>query len=359
MKRPGITAKKPDHSTPRQHQDMQYSLRSLLLAFVLVALALAVCGWAGAIVGPIVLALVAFGRAGNNRKWRLVVATTAILFIGCSLTLLAAKFAASPATSQRLACEKALQQIGQALANYRELAKSFPPVRTLNGRGTPVSSWRTSILPYVESPRMPPWSVNERSWNDPWNRHTAAVWKDHFFLCPAGRGNTVSETAYLAVTDASGQWLTANGRCTNPVLVVETRNSGIDWMEPRDTALDEVCRHARTAKPILSSKHLSHDGHFIVGELGAHAFFADGSVHWIPAELPIDILRAALQGDPAAQRKMDEYSIIQCHLNWPNCLALAALIACTATMLFWPKVVQFDGKCPGEAQPPAREVRNA
>ena len=56
----------------------------------------------------------------------------------------------------------------------------------------------------------------------------------------------------------------------------------------------------------------------------------------MPADVPRDVLRAALLGDREVQDSLDEYGYRSRRINWPNCLALASLVIGFVVMVFWP-----------------------
>jgi prepilin-type processing-associated H-X9-DG protein len=75
---------------------------------------------------------------------------------------------------------------------------------------------------------------------------------------------------------------------SNTILVVEVKNSGIHWMEPRDLHVVQMAPGVNPkAGQGVSSNHPS----------GANVARADGSVGFLPEDTSADVLRAMLTID--------------------------------------------------------------
>jgi hypothetical protein len=163
------------------------------------------------------------------------------------------------------------------------------------------------------------------------------------FACPDDpKALLQGTTSYAAVAGPDGNWSNARPSSTdnaaqdreNPVLLVEAPGGEIIWTEPRDLTLDEACDLLRRPPgPGTASRHAPKN--FLwEGQGGSHAFFADGLVRRIPANVPESLLRAALLGDRQKQAEMDEFRpSFGGRPRWSNLIGLGLLIACLAAKL--------------------------
>ena len=135
------------------------------MAFLLMALALAVFGPFGVILGPILIAVVAYVRAGPNRPARLIRALLVLLCGTCLFGILPVAIPAARNEACRMRCANNLQQINLAVLNYQDVSKALPPVRQVDGHGKPLHSWRMLILRYMCSS----WLGDSYKFTEPWN----------------------------------------------------------------------------------------------------------------------------------------------------------------------------------------------
>jgi len=199
--------------------------------------------------------------------------------------------------AQRSQCSGHLKQISLALLNYHDVYKSFPPAFIADQTGKPMHSWRVLILPFMEQKPLYDQYRFDEPWDGPNNRrlHAAAL---NMFECPAESKHGTGHTSYVAVVGPGTAWPGAKSidladikdGTSNTILVVEVKNSGIHWMEPRDLDASQMPMTIN-AKPLGSSATLDiSSGHKGVAQVA----FADGSVRAIPEDTPPATLRAML-----------------------------------------------------------------
>ena len=193
-------------------------------------------------------------------------------------------------------CNGHLKQLGLALHNYHDRFGCFPPAYVADADGQPLYSWRVLILPFIEQkPLYDAWNFDE-PWDSPNNVKLSQTAID-VFLCPSDEQSTSNWqsaiSSYLAVVGEETIWPGTESRCftdvadgtSNTIAIVEVRNSGVHWAEPRDLHVDQM---APTVNPEagqgISSDHLE----------GANVLFVDGSVRFLDSALPAKTLRALL-----------------------------------------------------------------
>lgn len=175
-------------------------------------------------------------------------------------------------STRRSPCTNQLKLIGIALQNYHDTYKEFPPAYLADADGKPMHSWRVLILPFMEDAE--PQAVYKaydfsEPWNGPKNRQLAAR-AAQAFRCPSDP-TSGEETNYLAVVGPETGWPGATSMnirknsdgTSNTIAVIETAESGIHWMEPRDATFADAA--------VRAGSH--HAG-------GYHTLFFDGSVHF-------------------------------------------------------------------------------
>jgi len=127
-------------------------------------------------------------------------------------------------------------------------------------------------------------------WNSPHNNFLADI-NLEFFHCPSDTGFKGGDTSYVAVVGPGTAWRPGHGIQLSAIkddpgytiLLVELKNSGIKWAEPRDLELKDL-------PPSITTKgfanYLSnHQGGFF-------ALFADWSIRFVPASVSWDDLQA-------------------------------------------------------------------
>ena len=128
-----------------------------------------------------------------------------------------------------------------AVANYHEAHGNYPPAYIVGPDGRPWHSWRVLILPFLEEDKL----FKEYNFSEPWdgpnNRKLADRMPRTFAFTGARRpGNTTAN--YLAVVGPETVWPGAatvttadiTDASSQTILLVESQDTGIHWMEPRD-----------------------------------------------------------------------------------------------------------------------------
>lgn len=191
-------------------------------------------------------------------------------------------------------CRANLKMIALALHNYHDDQGCFPPAYIADDQGRPLHSWRVLLLPYLDQQGLFDEYRFDEPWNGPHNSRLAnQVSKifhcrsDHAKGAPADK----RYTSYVAVTGPATVWRGSQPTKLDEVtdgtdktlMVVEIRNSDIQWLEPRDLSFPDVAAGINNpSKPSISSNH----------KMGAHAVFVDGHARFLGEDLSAGTLRA-------------------------------------------------------------------
>ncbi len=204
------------------------------------------------------------------------------VLLGILVALLLPAVQATREAARRSHCTNELKLIGTALHNYHDTYKEFPPAYFADADGKPMHSWRVLILPFTEDPELKAvydaYDFSE-PWNGPKNRQLAAR-AAQAFRCPSDP-TSGEETNYLAVVGSETGWPGATSMnirkisdgTSNTIAVIETADSGIHWMEPRDATFADAAVHAGS----------HHPG-------GYNTLFFDDSVHFFDRDTPPAVL---------------------------------------------------------------------
>jgi Protein of unknown function (DUF1559) len=160
-------------------------------------------------------------------------------------------------------CTANLTQIAFELRCYHDKYGCFPPAHTRDARGRPAHGWRVLILEFLE-----PELHSEYHFDEPWDgsNNRALVGRvPVFYHCPNGSSPAVGLTNYVALVRKEAQF-PPDGSATSlkdlhkggvgTIAVVETRDSGILWTEPRDFELDRMSLQIDCASGPCISSHV-------------------------------------------------------------------------------------------------------
>ena len=229
-------------------------------------------------------------RKSNAAIWLVVIGgivLSGVCVVGILIALLLPAVQQAREAARRSACKNNLKQIGLALYNYNDTYGTFPPAYIPDSTGKPMHSWRVLILPFIDQMPMHDAYDFSQPWDSPQNmaitQHIPEV-----FICPSSPNH--SDTHYVLITgkdtcfDGSKaiKAREISDGTSQTLFVVEARESGIHWSEPRD--YDTASFTAPGDPGGLSSYHLR----------GFNALFGDGSVRFINESTNVQILKGLI-----------------------------------------------------------------
>lgn len=236
-------------------------------------------------------------RGHERRVWRvsLTLLVTALLVAGGVLilagSLLQPVVKAARDWTHRAECSGNLQRIAAALRLYHERHGRFPPAYLVGPDGKPAHSWRVLILPELGEQTL----YSQYKFDEPWdgpNNSLLQLRMPRVYGCPADPNFAArTDTSYLAVLGPQAAFGTKPGRPLadfgdgeeTTLLVVESHESGITWLDPRDLPFSALSRGINaSAKLSVRSEHAN----------GAHVATADGNVRFLSESTSIETLEA-------------------------------------------------------------------
>lgn len=194
----------------------------------------------------------------------------------------------------REACRANLKQIGAALQAYHDRYKSYPPAYVLGPTGERYHSWRVLLLPFLGEQKLYDRYRFDEPWNGTHNRSLAEQIRA-VFACPSAGWRASGVTNYLAVVGRGTAWPEQHSvqrraivdGAANTIQLVESSDSDIVWLEPRDLSVRQSLSHGQVVNsPTPSSTH-SHGS-------GFSALCADGMVRFISHRIDPKIFRSLL-----------------------------------------------------------------
>ena len=333
---------------PPKRPPFQFSLRTLLLLFVVLGSSLAVFGAWGIVVFALTVGLAVYVHKAESLS-SLTFLAMALLCLMCLVGPVLPAVDSVRESARRLTCAGNLKQIAAALQAYHQANGCFPPAYIADKNGKPMHSWRVLILPYLGCDDLCKAYDFTQPWDGPKNKGLAAI-PVMVYTCPCGlryRAAGDAQTNYVAVVGPHAAWAGGKSRfapvdfpggTSNTIMVVEVANSGVNWAEPRDLSLDTL-GIAEDKSPALVpiSKHGRSAEFFFSHDYGVNVAMADGSVqHLWTAGRSNEDLRKVLQIGAYTKEEIgsheDSYGEER-HLNWPNIAALAVWLLSVGTLL--------------------------
>lgn len=227
----------------------------------------------------------------GKRTWLWETAVVLVVIGGLIAILIPAVMSARQA-ARRSQQSNNFKQIGLALHNFHDTYKCFPSAVRRDDLGRPLSSWRFQILPFLEA-IMVHVQFGER-WDDPVNRWLMDGWHRCYCLYQDRDSTEAGKTNIVAITGPGtafeeGRTFGLADTNRNTILAVEVIGVDTYWMEPGDLHIDHIPDNL-TAGP--------------EGD-GFHVLFADGTVWFLKAEVPLDDVKKFFTLEGARQYDRD------------------------------------------------------
>src|SRR5436190_920277 len=209
----------------------------------------AACGKPITIPAPAVTAAYSYApQAGRSSGAGTVITVLAVCLVGgvCVIGILVALLLpavqAAREAARRMQASNHLKQLSLAMLNYHDTYGCVPPAVVTDSNGKPLYSGRVLLLPFMEQKGLYDQFDKTQAWDSPANlslsQQDLLVFTDPSaakripgqtdFLFVVGKGTLFEPpptgSSFASITDGT----------SNTMFVVEVKNSGIRWSEPRD-----------------------------------------------------------------------------------------------------------------------------
>ena len=220
----------------------------------------------------------------------LVVLAVSIPVVGILIALLLPARCSAREGARRAQCMHNMKNIALALLVFESEKGRFPAMVDPAKTNQPPCSWRIQILPGLDQKDIfERYNVNE-PWNGPKNCKLADP-MPRLYRCPSNDSPAVLNTDYLTVVGPKAMFREVGSIKTgditdgqsNTIMVVESHQSGIHWMEPRDMKADDATLGVNSES--TASIGSAHPGIAIVA-------FADGHVRHVSDDIDPEVLKA-------------------------------------------------------------------
>lgn len=243
--------------------------------------------WSALFLFPLLMSL----HFAGKRRYA-ILGTGAVVFLVALLVVFGSDIWAPNKhhTARRTQCGSNLKKLAAALNAYEAQHGSFPPAYIKGPDGKPWHSWRVLILPQLGEQKLYEQYSFDEPWDGPNNRRLTAKMPD-VFRCPVDVKRPEWNTSYVAVVGSETIWPGPEGcrlkqvkdGLSNTLLLAETVDSGIGWMQPVDLNVGEIFYRIGAPEGVCSN----HPG-------GANVVAADGELHFLPATLPVSNVKTLL-----------------------------------------------------------------
>jgi prepilin-type processing-associated H-X9-DG protein len=281
-----------NEESPPEPRGIRFGLVDLLIAVGLIG---AIFGWyrlmgIGGALFPGVAAAWAF--IGWRLRPKAVVVWLPIPLICFGIAFLIAGVNGAHPNNNSARCINNLKQIGLALLTYHDREQRLPPGQLRDAEGRALHSWRSAVLRDLDLGDIHKQFKWDEPWDSPTNRKLESTTK--IYRCPAESDEVPTTwTNYLAIVGTPKVWPDRGSGKTrrasqSSILVIESANTGIHWMEPRDL-------HVTQMAPWLNAK--SGQGPSSRHGAGVNVIFTDGRVDTLSPDTDPAVLRAMLNGE--------------------------------------------------------------
>ena len=189
-------------------------------------------------------------RSSSGVPWIMVLVIVLVVVVFCGgimAALLLPAIQAAREAARRAACVNNMKQLGLAMHNFHDVNKRFPGYDDPAHPEYKPTSWRVQLLPYVGENYVYQQYDRTQEWDSPTN----IVSEDLIgpcYRCPSNTRVGSTDTDYLTLVGPNGVFMEKGSTSikdirdgtSNTIMLVESNNSGIHWMEPRDLAIKDA-----------------------------------------------------------------------------------------------------------------------
>ncbi len=306
----------------------QFSLRAVLLTFVVVASSFGLAKEIGIALAAFVIYCSIAIRL-NGIKTRFDVFAVIVM----SLLLLGLSFPDSMECHRKHRLTKShhdFTKITQAVNSYHDTYGRFPSASVPDAKGRPAHSWRVLILPFLGYEDL----YQKYDFNEPWDGPNNSLLNSELPLEYGGFTNYVALVGNDTVfrTNKSLRRNEIVDSTANTIMLVEiSRKNDIHWMEPIDFPVEKAILPSPEDQPVNTTSNTltlkpTHSGCF-------HVAMADGSVSCLRTDIPqsaFDALATANGGELVALKQLTKTE----PSDWAKPVSLVIFVVSSVTMFY-------------------------
>ena len=208
------------------------------------------------------------GGLGAVAAFLAVGLVAAVCVIGILIALLLPAVQAAREAARRMQASNHLKQIGLAVLNYHDTYGAFPPAVVRDDTGKPLYSGRVLLLPFMEQQALYDAFDKDQAWDSPANTLITQT-ELKVFTDPSAANRKPGQTDFLFVVGqgtifepppTGSRLASITDGTSNTMCMVEVKNSGIHWAEPRDLDISQPMSLPPGNHPNINLA-LFHDGH--------------------------------------------------------------------------------------------------
>lgn len=231
-------------------------------------------------------------------------------------------------------CQENLRWQARSILQHDTSTRRLPGPYLTSRSIKPLLSWRVRLLQYMDQNDLYEKFDLQQAWDSPANLPHSSQIIDSFY-CIEDYSAPLSSTAhYLAVVGDHAVWRpnvrgslgAIKDELSQTILLIEKRNSAIQWAEPGDLSFDE-------AADLLSSPLQADEGHrvdngfFYKPFLGRNVAFANCSVMLLPAPLDRELAEALLTADGGEEIDPEILQrLMQPRLDYEKCFTFTIFV---------------------------------
>ncbi len=189
-------------------------------------------------------------QPSSGTPWVVVVVIVLVVVVFCGgilAALLLPAVQAAREAARRAACINNMKQLGLAMHNFHSAENRFPGYDDPQHPEYKPTSWRVQVLPYVESSFVYDQYDRTQEWDSP-NNIVLEQALSQRYQCPSNANVSSTDTDYLTLVGPNGVFMQKGHTSlkditdgtSNTLMIVESNNSGVHWMEPRDLAVKDA-----------------------------------------------------------------------------------------------------------------------
>lgn len=322
---------------------MQFTLQTLLIAFVVVGLCLGTFGAAGLLVAGSILVITKIIRSSKSMLRTTFLGGFLLFLMPAFFSWAIIKAPEAREAARESCCLGRIFQLNFALRNYEFTNGSIPSSTLVLRDDKPRYSWRVEILPFVEQLKL----YSQYNFNEPWDGpHNSRLSKMPLFWlrCPSDpiTGSTC-ETNYVAVTGPNTVW-PEKGEISskdipdgaeNTIRLIEMHDSGINWLEPRDFSLAQWTPENKEKILAKIAPHRRRPAWYYKEQQFGNVAFADGHYASLSKEVLAEYLPVLCSRNGGEEVDLEKLTAPE--LDWSRLCSLFGLAVSTLVLIYRPR----------------------